>query len=152
MTSVMGQMIATVNSLVAATGLFDAVSGHEPELPPGSGVTAACWPETIGPALANGLATTSPVVMLHVRVYRRHGEGQMDAIEVVMVDAVDAVMRAITGAYTLGGTARAVDLLGGETGQKMTSEAGWMNADGTLYRIHTITVPVVLNDQWEQVP
>ncbi len=150
--SVLGQVIANVNSLVSATGLFDAVSGHEPESPPGSGLVAACWPEKIGPSARNGLASTSPTMGVLVRIYRRYGDGELDAVEVAMVDAVDAVMRAITGAFTLGGTVRSVDLLGGETGQAMTSEAGWMTADGTLYRIHTITVPVVVNDQWEQAP
>jgi hypothetical protein len=44
-----------------------------------------------------------------------------------------------------------VDLLG-QFGTPLSAQAGYVNQDGRLFRIMTITLPLVVNDVWGQAP
>ncbi len=68
-----------------------------------------------------------------------------------MVAAVDELLTQYSGDFTLGGQVRDVDLLGAHSPGLM-AEAGYINQDGKLMRIMTITLPIVVNDLWVQSP
>lgn len=133
-----------------ASGWFDRVNGHEPKNPPGNGLTAAVWMERVKPVLSSGLASTSAQVVLNVRLYTSMLQEPQDAIDPTMMKALSALFEAYSGDFTLGGLVREVDLIGAE-GTSLQAEAGYLNQNGLLYRVFTITLPVIVNDVWDQV-
>jgi hypothetical protein len=140
-----------VVSHAEATGLFETVNGHEPKSAPGNGLTCAVWAQRIAPvALASGLAATTGLVILNVRVYTSMLQQPLDAIDPRLISAVDTLLTAYSGAFTLSAEVRNVDLLGAHSPGLM-AEAGYINQDGKLMRIMTLTLPLVVNDLWTQV-
>lgn len=146
------EIIEAVESHAAASGWFERVNGHEPKNAPGSGVTAAVWMQRLAPAaLASGLAATSALLTVSVRLYTPLMQEPQDAIDPNMTAAAAALMGAYTGDFTLGGLIRNVDLLG-QFGEGLSAQAGYLEQDKRMFRVMTITVPLVLNDVWEQAP
>jgi hypothetical protein len=143
-------ILDTVESHALASGYFTAVNGHEPKSPPTSGITAAVWVEQIGPARrASGLDATSIRLALYVRLYSSLVQEPADAIDPDLMTALDALMAAYSGDFTLGGLVREVDLLGAY-GDPLSARAGYLAEGNTEYRVMTITLPLIVNDLWDQ--
>lgn len=145
-------ILDAVVSHAAASGQFERVNGHEPKSAPGNGLTAAVWVQSVGPVPnGSGLQRTSAVVVFNVRVYAPMLMEPQDAIDPALVGAVDALMSAYSGDFELGGNVRCVDLLG-MAGIPLSAQAGYLEQDKRIYRVMTITLPVIVDDAWEQVP
>lgn len=145
-------ILDAVVSHAAASGQFERVNGHEPKSAPGNGLTAAVWVQSVGPVPnGSGLQRTSAVLVFNVRVYTPMLMEPQDAIDPALVGAVDALMSAYSGDFELGGNVRCVDLLG-MAGIPLSAQAGYLEQDKRIYRVMTITLPVIVNDAWEQVP
>lgn len=146
-TSVMDKM----QSHAMALGVFERVNLHEPKNAPGSGLSAAIWIDYIGPVpTSSGLAATSSLLVFNIRIYSSMLAEPQDYIDPNVIDAVDLLMGAYSGNFELGSSVAWIDLLG-QSGRQMEAQAGYINQDGKLFRIMTITLPVVLNDVWSQV-
>lgn len=145
-------ILAAIESHAAALGRFERVNKHEPKNAPGNGLTAAIWAQQLSPiALASGLAATSALLVVNVRIYSGMLQEPQDAIDPNLVAAVDALMAAYTGDFTLGDRVRNVDVLGAHS-PGLTATAGYLDQDRKLYRVMTLTVPLVINDTWSQIP
>jgi hypothetical protein len=142
-------LLAAMESHALTLGYFERVNGHEPNNPPGNGLTAAVWANDMRPVLSSGLASTSARVTFMVRVYVPAIGQPQDDLDPNVVKAVDALMAAYTGDFELGGLIRSVDLLG-STGEPLSAQAGWLPFPDALYRVVTITVPLIVNDLWTQ--
>lgn len=142
---------AALESHAGTSAYFETINGHEPDNAPGNGLTLGLWADSIRPAgLASGLAATAAVVTFMARIYAPAQQQPQDSIDPNVLAATDALMAAYTGDFTLGGLIRNVDLLG-QFGTPLAAQAGWLPfPDGALYRVMTITVPVVINDAWTQ--
>jgi hypothetical protein len=147
--NIQGYIDAT-RSHALASGWFDAVNGHEPKSAPHNGITGAVWVDQIDPVKTSGLASTSVRLTLNVRIYTNMLTEPQDAIDPNVVGATDALMGAYSADFTLGGLARHVDLLGIH-GVALAGRAGYLNQDNRLFRVMTITLPVIVNDVWDQV-
>jgi hypothetical protein len=66
-----------------------------------------------------------------------------------MVRVIDALFTAYIGDFTLGGLVRNVDVRGAD-GAPLDGQAGYLKQDEVLYRVFTITLPVVVNDAWDE--
>ncbi len=130
-------------------GRFERVNQHEPKNAPGKGLTCAVWVDYIGPALSSGLAVTSALLVLMVRVYSAFMQEPVDSIDPNAVSAVSALMGAYSGDFDLGQTIRAIDLLG-MTGRTLSAQAGYIEIDRKIYRVMTIQMPIIINDAWAQ--
>jgi hypothetical protein len=143
-------IVDAVASHAAACGYFTNVNLHEPKSAPTSGLSAAVWVMSIGPARGqSGLSETSALLVLSVRVYISFKSQPEDAIDPAAMDAVDALMSAYSGDFELDGLVRNVDLLG-LCGVPMAALSGYISQDGKTLRVMTITLPLVINDVWEQ--
>lgn len=143
----------TLNALVdhaLATGAFERVNGHEPVNAPGDGLTAAMWAGRIDPTKKSGLNSTSIRVIFSVRIYSSANAQDLDAMDPRVLTASAGLMAAYSGDFTLAGGARNIDLLGSE-GIPLSAVAGYLDMDKRLYRVMTITVPIIYNDIFEQV-
>lgn len=152
---------AIVNAVVShalTLGVFDSVSGSEPEAPPGTGVHAAFWVQRIRPvARRSGLSQTSILLVLNGQFYLSVDTNPGDEIELNMVDATDVFMDAVTGDYSLGGAVAEVDLLGAygvpfeaEAGYARFGSAAGSTSGEVTKRVMRITIPCVINDEWTQ--
>lgn len=138
-----------VTSHALSTGLFEHVTQHEPKSAPGNGLSCAIWVNSITPA-SSGLGVTSARVELNVRVYLNMLSEPQDSIDPQVLDAVSKLMDAYAGDFELGGEARMIDLRG-VGGVPMSASAGYINQDSTLYRAMVITLPIIVNDVWNEV-
>jgi hypothetical protein len=144
-------ILDAVQSHALASGYFDTVNGHEPKSAPGNGLSAAVWVEQIGPARGgSGLDATSTRLALFVRLYTPMVQQPEDAIDPNLMTAMDALMAAYSGDFTLGDLVREVDLLG-IYGDPLSARAGYLTTSGQEFRVMTITLPLIVNDLWEQV-
>lgn len=131
-------------------GEFDQVNGHEPKRAPGNGLSASVWAQSLRPIQArSGLASTSALLVLNIRAMTSMLAEPQDGIDPALVGAVDALLRAYSGDFELGGLVANVDLLGAY-GPGLSAEAGYLNQDQQLYRVVVITLPLVVNDLWSQ--
>lgn len=138
-----------VVSYAASSGYFDSVLGHEPKNAPGTGVSASVWVQSIKPITSSGLAVTSGVLLLNVRVYTNFASQPYDAIDPNVLAATSYLIGQYSGDFDFGGQSdvRAVDLIG-ITGTPLSAVAGYIEMDRKMMRIMTITVPVIVNDMW----
>ena len=143
-------LFGAVTSQASRLGLFESVTGHEPKSAPAAGLTCAVWVEDISPVLSSGLAAVSGRVTFNVRVYNNMLAEPQDQIDPDILSAVCALLGAFSGGFTLGGTVREVDLLGAE-GPPLSAAAGYLNHDNRLFRVMDITLPIVINDLWNEV-
>jgi hypothetical protein len=146
-----GAIMDVVVSHAQESGYFDKVFKHEPKAPPGNGVTGAVILGRIQPYQArSGLATTSVMVALMIRVYKNFLAEPQDDIDPDISKAVDALFTAYIGDFDLGGTASNVDIYG-NSGVGLVAVAGHLTINNAVYRTMDITLPVIVNDVWTQV-
>lgn len=143
-------ILNAITSHALASGYFERVNGAEPANAPGNGLTAAVWADSVSPiAPASGLAATSARIAFMVRVYASMLQDPPDAIDPNILDATSALLVAYSGDFELGGNVRNVDLLGAH-GPGLTGQAGYITQDGQLFRVMTITIPVIVSDVFTQ--
>lgn len=141
-------IIGAVTDHALALGIFEAVNGHEPKSAPTlTGVTAAVWVQSVAPIRSSGLQATSGRLELTVRLYQSMLSDPMDAIDPDMLSAVSTLIAAYSGDFELGGSVRAVDLLGSD-GVPLSAVAGYVEQDKKPYRIFDVTLPLLINDVW----
>lgn len=134
-------------------GIFDRVNQHEPKSKPGRGLTCAIWIDRIEPARGrSGLTATDARVVFNVRVYTNMLQNPQDAIDPSVMIAVDQLFEAYTGDFQLGDESRFIDVLGMTQGHPLFSQSGYINIDNMVFRVMTITVPVIIENAWTQAP
>lgn len=144
-------LFAQVEARAQGLGDFEQVIGHEPRSAPVSLPALAVWFSGLGPARGfSGLAATSPRLEFRGRIYLNGQAKDEDKNEQRLLYLSALVMGAFSGAFTLGGTAMAVDLLGG-WGNPLEAQPGWLPHDGKEFRVAEVTIPVILDDVWVQV-
>lgn len=146
-------ILAAVESHAAATGLFETVNKHEPKRAPGNGLHAAIWVQSLRPIRGgSGLASTSYRLEVSERIYNNMLADPQNDIDPRVLEAVDVLMAAYTGDFTLGDRVRNVDLLGAHGGDGLSADAGYLEQDGKMYRVMVITLPLIINDLYTQAP
>lgn len=143
-------LISNVVSHAMELGTFRSVNSHEPKSAPGSGLRYAVWADSIVPlGGASGLAMTSGEVVLNGRIYGNMLAKPEDEVDPRIITAVTTLIGAYSGDFDFGETVRNVDLLG-SFGPKLSAQAGYITIAGSMYRVMTITLPVIINDMWSQ--
>lgn len=139
-TSILNELV----SHALALGIFEKVNTHEYKSAPGKGLFCEIWSNTIVPA-RSGQASTSVTVTFNVRLRTDMISEPQDAIDPRILNGVDLLMTAYSEDFELSGNARNIELLAG-----FRADAGYLNQDNKIFRIMTITLPVTVNDVWEQ--
>ena len=135
-----------LKSAMEGLGLFQATETNEPISPPGNRLYCSI---VLGPlrasAPASGLNITSGEVTFTIRIWSRAQQRPLDKIDAELLWASAAVMGALSGQFTLGGTVRNIKLL------DMTAVPAWVDFEGEEFRVSEVTVPIVVNDMFAQV-
>lgn len=143
-------ILAAVMAHAMSSGYFQSVNGAEPPSPPTNGITAAVWVQDIGPAVGgSGLDSTTTRLAFNVRLYAPMAQGADASIDPNLMGALDDLMAAYSGDFTLGDLIRNVDLLG-HFGDPLSAKAGYVVESGNEFRVMTIVLPVIVNDLWDQ--
>ncbi len=144
-------IVDALASHALSLGVFDTVNEHEPMSSPATGVTAAVWFQRVGPARAeSGLASTTALLVCNARLYLPTLTQPPDQTDKSLLDALSALFAAYNGDFTLGGLVKYVDVLG-KNGVSLSGVAGYQDWSSTQYRVITVTIPLIINDAWEQV-
>lgn len=147
-----GTFVDNIVSHAASLGIFRSVNFHEPKSPPGSGLRYAVWAQRIEPlGAASGLSAASGYVVVLGRIFGNMLQKPEDEIDPRILKASTVLLNAYLGDFDFGGTARDVDVYG-SYGEKLQAQAGYADYGSGMYRVMTITIPVVFNDMWNLVP
>lgn len=136
-------------SYALASGRFDHVNQHEPKSAPGHGLECSVWMDKIIPVRTSGLNATSGLVSMYARIYTNFRQQPYDMIDPNVMSAVADLISALSGDFDFGGDAnvRAVDLLG-MSGNPLSAQAGYVEIDRQMFRVMTVTIPVIINDMF----
>lgn len=153
-----GPYVNELADIASRSGLFDNVLKHEPfSAPDTQGLTCAVIGSSIVGIEMSGLASLSARVEFRVRILTGMLTEPLDAIDTVLMNAAGEYMGGLVSAFTLGGIARNIDLLGAD-GEALRTELGYMSIGGggaqsgnRMYRVADVLTPIVINDCWEMV-
>ena len=142
---------SAVMSHAQGLGVFENVLDHEPVSAPGSGLIYAVWVSDVVPIPElSGLSSVSVRLELNGRVFMPADTEPQGDVDIAVTGAVNGLMNAYAGDFELGGTVAAVDLLG-MYGEKLRAKFGYTRLDSTTYRAATLTIPLIINDVWNEV-
>ena len=150
MTIILQDLLDHVVSHAQMTGYFDRVNQHEPKSAPGNGISVAVWVDSVEP-VSSGLASTTSRIVFNLRLYAPMLQEPQDAIDPNLTNALSALFDEYSGDFTFDGNVQCIDLLGKE-GVSLSAKAGYLNQDSKIFRVYTITLPVIVNDVWTQAP
>lgn len=147
-----GDIMDAVVSHAQASGWFEQVTAHEPKNAPGKGVSCAVYFRRARCVRTrSGLDVTSACVEFTARIYTDMLMEPQDDIDPTAVSAMDALMGAYIGDFTLGELIAAVDVFGAHGGA-LQADAGYIPIDGRVYRSIDVNLPLLVDDLWEQIP
>lgn len=131
-------------------GVFDQVTAHEPKNVPSARPSCVIWAQEIRPLpQASGLDASSGYVIWHARCQVAAWSEPLDVAETDLLTVATTLMSEYSGNFTLGGSVRAVDLLG-MYGESLSMQAGYLSMGDTFYRIATVVLPMIVNDLYLQ--
>lgn len=142
-TTLYDQLVSHAGSL----GVFDAgVNPAEPWSTPGSGVWAAFAAPAITPLpAASGLAAVSGRLDFKVVIGASALMKPLGRVDKLVLSAACALLAAYSGAFTLGGNVRDLDPLA------VTGTPRYLTMEGHTFRVYELTLPVIVNDLWNEV-
>jgi hypothetical protein len=135
-----------------ATGRFQHVNQHEPKNAPGNGLECSVWVNSVVPIKGSGLNSTSGIVVLYARIYTNFRQQPFDYIDPSVLSAAIDLMGAMSADFNFGGDAgvRSVDLLGMFASVPLSAQAGYVEIDRQMFRVMTITIPIIIDDMFIQ--
>lgn len=145
-------LVDAVASYAGQTGEFERVATHEPKSKPGNGLTCSMWYEEIAPlAAASGLGSVTGLITITMRPQMPFLPQPADQTDPLIMRAVAALIAKFAGGFTMTGVVRNVDLLGAHS-QGLRAKAGYVNQDGTVYRVTDVSLPLIVNDLFQEAP
>lgn len=141
---------ASAVSVAKGLGPFETVIQHEPKSKPVSLPACAVWTQALTPiAGVSGLASTSGRLSLRARIYLNWLGKPEDKIDPELVRLTSLLLGAYSGGFTFGGEVMEIDLLGAY-GESLSAQAGYIEHDGTMFRVMEINLPVIVDGLWVQ--
>lgn len=138
---------AALESHAKAMNRFQAVDTEQPTASPAAGLYCSV---IVGPitllAAESGLDAATGRVEFHVMTWSQAAKRKVDPTDRKLLSATCALMGEYAGGFTLGGLIRNVDVFG------MSAHPGWIDFQGSQCRAFDITLPLVINDMFAEVP
>ncbi len=140
-----------IQSMIKETGLFPAgVTLFEPTSAVGPGLFCAIFLDEITPVpQESGQNVTTGRAVFKARVLLPMPRKSEAATDQNIGLAVGKIMELMSGDIELQDTVKYVDLLGA-TGTPLSAKGGYLTLDQTLYRLMDVTIPLIINDVWNQ--
>lgn len=137
-----------------STGAISTTVGYEPKSAPGlTGITCGIWFSEMEPYPGgSGLDSTTAVLTMMARLYRGFITKPEGDIDIKLMEAAHVLITRLSSDFTLGGIVRNIDLLGEATSGGLRPEFGYVDLDNKKFRVVDITIPMIVNDVWDQEP
>lgn len=136
-------------STASASGYFERVLSAEPKSHPGTGLTFATWIGQLTPIpLHSGLAVTSVRLFMMARIYSTVDADPANDIDTNLSVAASYIMAQMIADFGIDGAELDVE---GAYGDAFGSDLGYVELDGTHFRIADILIPYVCADVFDQV-
>lgn len=150
---VVGTVTDALVSHAQTMGLFETVNRHEfKNAPAGGGLHGNVWFSALAPYPGgSGLNVTAARLAFIFRLYGSMLDEPQDDIDENMIVALDQLLAAYSADFTLDGLVREVDLLGA-AGVPLSAQSGYLTIGNKMMRVIDITLPLIINDAWEQQP
>lgn len=129
------------------SGLFVKVSKYEPRGQPGSKVTLSLISGPMAPIKSSGLNNASLRWQIDGRVYMPMNYEPAEDLDVILTAAAAKYLEALCGEFTLGGLIRCIDVFGSD-GPGLSATPGYIQQGEKLYRVITLEIPLLINQQW----
>lgn len=155
----MDRILAMVRSIPKRLAIFETVDGHEPKSAPETkGLHCFSWAGPVKTAAsASSIASAAVVAYFNVRmqINALNPQGGMNNMDKLLLRATGKLFNAYIGHFRLtdhndNKLVRMVDIMGAY-GPGLNMQPGYLNADGTIFRVGVITLPLVLNDEYDEV-
>src|SRR5215510_12538832 len=118
------------------SGLFQRVIGHEPRSAPGAGYSYCLWLGPVTPVgRVSGLGATAGRVVINGRILTPLIQKSEDQTETKMLRTILQLVGFYSAAITVGGTVMEIDLLGAYGVPLEAGNVGYMEIDGSHYRV-----------------
>lgn len=140
-------ILAKLASIGKAAGLFVKVSKFEPRGQPGNGVTLSLISGPMRPIASSGLNNASLRWQIDGRVYLPMNYEPQEDADSLLTAAAAKYLEALCGQFTLGGLVRCVDVFGSD-GEPLSATPGYIEHNDKLYRVITLEIPLLINQQW----
>lgn len=115
-----------------------------------TGLTAEVWFQRLAPSPEqSGLAAVTVRLEYTIRIRSALPRGNSDQIDPEILAAVDDLMNKYCTNFTLGGVVKEVDIFGAN-GEGLESNSGYIKIDDVDYRVVDITLPLIINDVWDE--
>ena len=144
-------ILDVLTSHALSIGYFEFVNTHESKVSPGYGLTADIWADRFDPIRQSGLAATSIRIIYMIRIRASLSQEPADKIDSSMSRAAFTLIRTFMANFELDGNARMVDVRGANN-VPLSAQAGYIPTGDTKERIYDVTVPVLVNDMWDEAP
>ena len=145
---------SALTSHAKSLAIFEAVNQSEPENAPGTGAYCSILLGDGEPVRSSGLNSTSWRQEFLARIYVLRRQRPTEATDPAILTATAALMAAYSADFTLSavppGLVRNIDLLGA-SGTPLSYKPGFLEQDGSTFRVMEITLPLILNDAFAQV-
>lgn len=147
---------AALCAVAQRAGGFDTVDDHEPREAPNNAAHAAFWLGPIRPvgARVSGLGSVGTVMTWFGRIFLPAGDGvsmPYGEIDRELYRLTDALCALFFGDFTLGGRVREVDIFG-HSSPGFSADPDYVKIGGKTFRSMRFTLPLIVNDQYEEVP
>ncbi len=156
----MPKILAMVRSIPKKLGTFDTVEGHEPLNAPGNGLHCFSW---AGPVRCvggeSGLGSAAIMASFFVRIQTLAAGPKAKGVNLNDIDrkllhGTGVLFDAYIKHFRLTDHAgvplvRRIDIFGAY-GAGLRMDPGYLNSDGNIFRVGVITLPLVLNDEYDE--
>lgn len=134
-----------------ASGLFESVGLHESLNPPGNGLRCEIIASDLRPVQQfSGLDKSSARLEILVSVICSLRRQPLDSIESDMLNAVSTLIGMYVGDFDLIGSISYIDVFG-SNGAGVAARPGYIEIDGIPYRRYVITLPMIIDNAWDEV-
>lgn len=140
-------LFAAVKSHAESLAIFTTVATHTPMNAPPAGLSAWIVLGPVQPVTSSGLAAVSIQVTLQIYVASSLQQKPLGSVDPAVLGAVSLLMAAYAGDFNLGGLVREVSIFGG-----LKADPGYLDFEGKPLRLVEITLPMIVNDAWTEVP
>lgn len=132
-------------------GIFERVNTHESKNAPVGGLNLDIWLQRLSPCPPrSGLSVTSARVIFSARMMTNFISEPQDAIDPALLSALGKYVAALHTQLTLGDPGSSVDVFG-MAGVALDANAGYVPQDNVIFRAYLLTIPVLIDDVWDQV-
>jgi hypothetical protein len=149
--TLMRQIQQAIITHAKTSGAIQHAQAHPPRKAPAGGVTACVWLGPVTPLRQfSGLSSTAVAAVFQGMLITSDLQKPYEGIDEKLWRALDAFFGRLHGDLSLGGLVNHIDVFGAQGAGALSATGDWMSIDTGDYRIMHMTIPLIIDNFWEQ--